>query len=269
MIKKIKSKKLEKAGYKSVIETSICDNTVRNYSALLADEGNISISHSYTSKSNTQYTAENSIHGSFATLAVVAVTHFITADKEDVDIHTESKSLPAATCKLYNIVTDFFGTQVFPVQPWLLYSTDDTTEYIYDGTEKAYVPSVLTTGSSISKRGTNDVYKHEDKKLMSGMRAKLTFTFSAMGTCFPLVCTVTGLTEREMPTGKEFIHVKVPDLCIVGSGVNINNQEVGHLLFMRNTKGAKRRDLDGISKRYYCQESMIAGNILQSLTDLL
>jgi hypothetical protein len=76
---------------------------------------------------------------------------------------------------------------------------------------------------------------------MSGMRVKVTFTFSAMGTCFPLVCTVTGLTEREMPTGKEFIHVKVPGLCIGGGGVNINNQEVGHLLFMRNTVGAEKK----------------------------
>jgi hypothetical protein len=41
MMKKIQSKKLEKAGYKSIIETSICYATVRNYSALLADKGNI------------------------------------------------------------------------------------------------------------------------------------------------------------------------------------------------------------------------------------
>jgi hypothetical protein len=52
---------------------------------------------------------------------------------------------------------------------------------------------------------------------------------------------VSGLSEREMPTRKEFIHVKVPGLCIDGGGVNINNQEVGHLLFMRNTKGAEKK----------------------------
>ncbi len=76
---------------------------------------------------------------------------------------------------------------------------------------------------------------------MSRMHVKLTFTFSVMGTCFLLVCTVSGLSEREMPTRKEFIHVKVPGLCIDGGGVNINNQEVGHLLFMRNTKGAEKK----------------------------
>ncbi len=158
--------------------------------------------------------------------------------------------MPDATRKLYNFVTDFFGTPVYPVQPWLLYSTDDTMEYIYDGTKKAYVPYVLPTGTLMSKRGMHAVYKCKDDKSMSGMHVKLTFTFSVMGTCFPLVCTVTCLSEREMPTGKEFIHVKVPGLCIGGGGANINNQEVRHLLFMRNTEGAEKKRLDGTSTRY-------------------
>ncbi len=100
---------------KNIIKTSISDATVRNYSALLADEGNISISHSYTSKSNTWYAAKNSICGSIATLGVIATTHFIAIDKEDEDICAKLKSLPEATCKLYDIVTDIFGTPVYPV----------------------------------------------------------------------------------------------------------------------------------------------------------
>jgi hypothetical protein len=98
------------------------------------------------------------------------------------------------------------------------------------------------------------VYKCKNDKSMSGMHVKLTFTFSVMGTCFPLVCTVTGLSEREMPTGKEFIHVKVPGLCIGASGVNINNQEVGHLLFMWNTKGVEKKRF-----RWYQQEILMPG----------
>jgi hypothetical protein len=89
---------------------------------------------------------------------------------------------------------------------------------------------------------------------MSGMRVKLTFTFSAMGTCFSLVCTVSGLTEREMLMGEEFIHIRVPGLCIGGGGVNINNQEVGHLLFMRNTEGAEKKRF-----RWYQQVILVPG----------
>ena len=50
MIKKVQTKKLEKAGYKNIIDKSICDQALRNYSALLADEGNIAnLNHTFPS----------------------------------------------------------------------------------------------------------------------------------------------------------------------------------------------------------------------------
>jgi hypothetical protein len=91
------------------------------------------LSQSYTSKSNTCYAAENSIRGSIATLGVVAATHFIPVEEENADIRAELKSLPAATRKLYDMATDIIGAAVYPVKPYLLYSTDDTTEYIFEG----------------------------------------------------------------------------------------------------------------------------------------
>ncbi len=53
MIKKVQTGKLEKAGYKNILGKRISDSTLMNYSALLADEGNIAISQSYISKSVT------------------------------------------------------------------------------------------------------------------------------------------------------------------------------------------------------------------------
>jgi len=61
----------------------------------------------------------------------------------------------------------------------------------------------------------------QDCKSMNGMRVKLTFTFTAMGNCFPLVVTVTGLTEWEM-SGKDFVHVEIPGLCIGEGGVSVD-----------------------------------------------
>jgi hypothetical protein len=67
---------------------------------------------------------------------------------------------------------------------------------------------------------------------MNGLCVKLTFTFTAMGNCFPLVVTVAGLTEKEMP-GKDFVHVEIPGLCIGGGGVSVDsNQQSGHLFLM-------------------------------------
>ncbi len=56
-----------------------------------------------------------------------------------------------------------------------------------------------------------------------------------------------------MPTGQEFIHVNIPGLCIGGGGVNINNDVVGHVLFMRNTEGAEKRRF-----KWYQQEILIS-----------
>jgi hypothetical protein len=239
MIKKMQAENVESDGFKPIIEKSISRWTVKNYTAMLAKESNIAILQSYISKSKSRYAAENSIHGSVATLGVITTTHFITIDKENDDIRAKIKSLPAATRKMHDMVTDYFGSAVYPVEPYLVYSTDDTTEYIFEGTKQAFVPYVLTSTSSVSKHCTNALYKCKDNQSMSEMQVKLTFTFSAMGTCFPLVCTITGLTEREMPTGEEFIQVKVPGLCIGGGGVNINNAVVGQVLFMRILKESK------------------------------
>ena len=91
------------------------------------------------------------------------------------------------------------------------------------------------------KKGTNAIYRPEDSKAMNGMRVKLTFSFTAMGNCFPVTVTVSGLTEKEMPPGEEFIHVEIPGLCIGGGDVGVGfSQQVGHLFLMRNTEGAEK-----------------------------
>ena len=108
------------------------------------------------------------------------------------------------------------------------------------------------------KRGTNALYRVQDCKSMNGMRVKLTFTFTAMGNCFPLVVTVTGLTKWEM-SGKDFVHVKIPGLCIGGGGVSINSSEQsGHLFLMRNTEGAEKARF-----KYYQEKILIPGINLQ------
>ncbi len=110
----------------------------------------------------------------------------------------------------------------------LIVSTDDTTEYIFEGTQNKEPMFVLATKTSIGKRGTNSLVRVEDSKSMKGMQVKLMFTFTAMGNCFPLTVTVAGLTEKEMP-GKDFVHVKFPGLCIGGGGVCVDsNEQFGH-----------------------------------------
>jgi hypothetical protein len=156
---------------------------------------------------------------------------------------------------LLDMVSAAWGTSVNPVLPDLIVSTDDTTEYIFEGTQNKEPKFVLATKTLIGKQGTNSLFRVEDSKSVNGMRVKLTFTFTAMGYCFSLAVTVAGLTEKEMP-GKDFVHVQIPGLCIGGGGVSVDsNQQFGHLFLMRNTEGAKKSQF-----RYY-QEHILGINL--------
>ena len=72
---------------------------------------------------------------------------------------------------------------------------------------------------------------------MKGMRVKLTFSFTALGVSAPMFITVTGLDESELPLDTSLL-VKVKGLSIGGGGVNMENESVGYLLFMRKKENA-------------------------------
>jgi hypothetical protein len=74
---------------------------------------------------------------------------------DDCDIREEMKSLPEPTKMLLDLVFDACGTSVFPLFPELIVSTDDMTEYIFEGLKEAQPTFVLATKSLIMKRTTN------------------------------------------------------------------------------------------------------------------
>jgi hypothetical protein len=181
-------------------------------------------------KTTTRNAAKHSLCGPICNLVLIAYTHFIPVSKEDPDLRAELKILPKCTQKLVDTVSASWGTHVIPIRPELVISTDDTTEYIFEGTKDVASKFVLETKSSIMKKGTNAIYRPEDSKAMNGMQVKLTFSFTAMGNCFPVTLTVSSLTEKEKPPGEEFIHVEIPGLCIGGGDVGIGfSQQFGHL----------------------------------------
>ena len=89
MLQKKHTEKLEKAGMKAILDNNLSRQTVDNYTAMLADQPNISIAASTVSKSRTRFAAENSIRGSVAFLALIGATHFIPIEKEDADVRAE------------------------------------------------------------------------------------------------------------------------------------------------------------------------------------
>ena len=124
----IKSKKVNDEGYVPLTTPTVDKKTVRNYTALIAHQTNMSISQSSIMKTTTRNTAKHSLRGPICNLALIAYTHFIPVSKEDPDLRAELKMLPKCTQKLVDTVSASWGTHVVPVRPELVISTDDTTE---------------------------------------------------------------------------------------------------------------------------------------------
>ncbi len=217
-------KKIEEAGFVTLSAPDFSNGTKRNYLALLSNQANISISQSSSQKTTTIYAAENSLCALMSNLALIASTHFIPVSSDDCDIREEMKSLPEPMKMLLNLVSNACSTSVFPLLLELIVSTDDTTEYLFKGVKEAQPTFALATKSSIMKRTTNSLYHVKDCNSMSGMRVKLTFTFTAMGNCFPLVVTVTGLTEQEL-SGQDFVHIEIP-YHLIGSDEKAGQRNV-------------------------------------------
>ena len=256
----LQTEKIQQAGFVDIVKKQPCRTTVRNYFALIASQARMSIVESSITKSSIRVASENSWRAAISFTGVVGATHVLLRDKWDPDILHDLKNLPNPTVELIMAVSKAFGDRpVLPVKPAYIYSTDETTNYAYEGTRTEKGRFVLVTKKSVAKSGTQAVYNCDDNKSMSGMRLKCTFTFSALGACFPLCVMVAGLKDTEMPE-KDFVHVTVPGLCVGGGGVNVNNTDVGHVVFLRNTPGAEKKKF-----RWYQDNILIPGINAQRL----
>ena len=109
--------------------------TINNYKAMLATSEGVSICSSTISKTNTRYTAENSLISSMALICTVAASHFDVST--DINL-SEPKNISKATDgaqKLYKMVFDTVGKNVpvMVVKPEYVLTTDDTVQFIFDG----------------------------------------------------------------------------------------------------------------------------------------
>ena len=187
-------------------------------------------------QTNSRFAAENSLRSAMTYLLVVASTHFVVGNNNDM-----TTQLPRATKgarKLAQMITDYYGSDVpiFPVHPALLLSTDDSTLFVFRGKVKKdsgwYLHEAGRNTSVLSTYST-DVGGSSN---LNGLRVRLTHTMSGLGIMAPLYITVYGLTERELspqeyPTG--ILVVRVPGLCYAGH-MDVRVKEVGFLVFTRS-----------------------------------
>lgn len=143
---------------------------------------------------------------------------------------------------LHDLVSAFHGNRpIFPVHPYLLFTSDNKTQYIFEGTleSKKKDEWILATESPIKGRDTRALYAHDDSNLMNGVRVKLNFNFSGAGTSSAICITVTGLTDHDMPK-EDCIALAMEGLCIGEANVNLQNKGVGYVLLMKSKADAEK-----------------------------
>ena len=132
--------------------------------------------------------------------------------------------------KLYN------NSPILPVKPELLFSTEDTVNYIYDGLDNDKDESRLVASKSIAKSGTRSRYTIDESKHMCCIRVKLTYTFSAAGTTTPIFISILGLTEREL-NQDSCISLKIKGIRVGGGWVTVGSSQEGMILLIRGDVG--------------------------------
>ena len=166
-------------------------------------------------------------------LMVVAYCHYIVLKEEDPEVLEELKKVDSDTRQLYNMVRLATNNlPVYPIKSHYVMSTDDTVVYVYEGTGRKESTFKLVGANSAYSSGVRSKYNLDESKMMNGMRLKMTFTFSAAGTCAPLCITVSGLSKEELPN-EPIVMMKVNGLCVGGSGVSVGNEQPGFVFFLR------------------------------------
>jgi hypothetical protein len=194
--------------------------------ARLALHDELSVVNKTIRKTVTRWAAEHSIRAAFNLVLLVAVHHFIEVAKEDAGVARDMKVLPESTRKLYDLVTLARDGPVLPIKAAMITSTDDTCEYVHEGSVDKPDVFRLVSKQSVKARGTRALYDlNKGKDQMNGIQCKISMTMNAIGAHSPII-----VSDYEMPIDEDVLAVEVPGLC-VGGGVGSNTQ-VGHLSFV-------------------------------------
>ena len=85
---------------------------------------------------------------------------------------------------MYDYITKIQGCPQYPVKPWLIYSTNDTKPYVFEGLSTVTDKVNIVTKESVKKSGTNAIFRIDDGNLMKGMQVDMSITFLAHGTSY-------------------------------------------------------------------------------------
>jgi hypothetical protein len=228
--------------------------TIARYFSFAAEEMNVKSSvGEVQAKTNTRYTAENSLMSTMSFFLVQAISGFIVGKP-----HSKTKPLETATegaQLLANLASKANGNaSVYPVQPGMITTTDDTTVFACVGIANqsgAKQWKLLDADESYSLRSAYVVDKDGAKnRLFSGQRIRFTQTMGGSRRMPPVFATMTGLSEDKLPSDtcpSGIYFLEVPGLCVGASDVRAEGTYT--IAFVR--KDAFNKDWDSAERRLF------------------
>jgi len=196
-------------------------------------------------KSASRFVAEHSLFMAYAFATTAISTGFIPGRTPAhlVGKFRPDRLSPSARETMDWVKLAWGEDEIYPVDPNLLLSTDDTVLFVFQGCKNAKDDwewkIIDSTNGDPSVR--SDFQVGEDAEHTGRLRVRLTFTFTASGLAAPPYIAVSGLTDEELspklcPDG--ILAAEVPNLC--KGGDDLFNNGSGWLVFLRADK--KDRD---------------------------
>lgn len=200
-------------------------------------------------KTESRYRAEHSIMMGYAYATTVLSTHFIEGTMPNhIRKHWKHDKLGEDAVETMEWMKEAMNAdKIFPVNPNLVLSTDDTTLFVFEGSAEGNDDWEwkLVDQTKGNRSVRSDFQVGDDAENAGGLRVRLTFTFTAAGLAAPPYVAVSGLTEEELspelcPDG--ILAAEVPGLCKGGN--DLNNTGIGWLVFLRADKKGNKKDQD-------------------------
>ena len=133
--------------------------TCKKYIALVANENDVSICTSVMSKTRKRYTAEFFLISAMVLICVISATHFDISTKLQKKVENDMKVADEGVSLLHKLVYNLYNNlHILPVKLEIMFSTDDTVNYIYDGQGNDNDEFQLVASKSISKAGKRSRY---------------------------------------------------------------------------------------------------------------
>ena len=214
--------------------------------------GTLSICENDNVTTQLRATAGNSLRSMTSYVIGVCNSHFLIGEAPSNSAFSKLKDkLGQGSKKTISMVEDALNVSVYPIPPDNVLSTDDTTEYIFEGKRTSNDPWRIVSAQANGTRGHKSLnHVDAESSRFGGFRVKVTVTMSGGGSIARLVVVVSSLSDEELVMDENEVKahrgmcvMKVQGLSMHAS-MNPTSTDYGYIIFTRkNCKTEEARHI--------------------------